>query len=179
MKKSDQLLLAEAYSRVSQKLTPSSKTVCIEESKKKKTVSKDSHGDDNETNDYLANRKKAIENSKKKDKKGLEEAYQQILENKHINKKFAKRYNRVTSELLKADPGSKDYIKLKNERDDLVSILKDHGMTPTDLDKLLTKQEKEEIKHEAEENKEAEENNCTICDGDHNKNNCREVGGVP
>ena len=187
MKKNDQVLLEEVYNTILKNRGQTGNDI-LNEAKKKKTNSEvkdetpDSKTDD--TNDYLANRRKKRQeaiNGKKKDKKGLEEAYQQILESKHINKKFAKRYNRVTAGMLKADPGSKEYIKLKNERDDLVNILKDHGMTPSDLDGLLTKQEKEEVRDEveADDNKTKEENNCNICGGDHNKNNCREVGGLP
>jgi hypothetical protein len=76
-----------------------------------------------------------------KDAKMLVEAYEMVLESKYINKKFARRYNKVTSELLKAEPGSKEYAALKSERDDLVSILKDHGKTPSDLDAFFVKKE--------------------------------------
>ena len=119
--------------------------------------------------------KKDDKKNKKKKKDELEEAYQEILESKHINKKFAKRYSRVTADLLKAEPNSKEYIKLKNERDDLVSILKDHGKTPADLDEFLTKKEVEEVKTEEQtESNEAPEI-CTQCgDGGHRKDNCPE-----
>lgn len=71
------------------------------------------------------------------------QAYQTILEFKHINKKFARRYNKVTAAMLKAQPGSEEYGKLKSEREDLVTILKDHGQTPQDLEAFLVKKEKE------------------------------------
>lgn len=174
MKLTDQALLEKAYKSVIQKHSLnqdsfSYQTELIDEAKKKKLVTavKDENKDGkiNKVDDYLANRKKKREEainkgkskSKKKDEEELREAYQQILENKHINKKFAKRYNRVTSELLRATPGSRQYLKLKNEREDLVSILKDHNMSPADLDELLTTKEKEEIKDEVEKNHAQEE----------------------
>jgi hypothetical protein len=70
-------------------------------------------------------------------------AYETILEFKHINKKFARRYNKVTAAMLKSQPGSEEYGKLKAEREDLVTILKDHGQTPKDLEAFLVKKEKE------------------------------------
>jgi len=70
-------------------------------------------------------------------------AYETILEFKHINKKFARRYNKVTAAMLKAQPGSEEYGNLKSEREDLVTILKDHGQTPKDLEAFLVKKEKE------------------------------------
>jgi hypothetical protein len=71
------------------------------------------------------------------------QAYETILEFKHINKKFARRYNKVTAAMLKAQPGSEEYGALKTEREDLVTILKDHGQTPKDLEAFLQKKEKE------------------------------------
>jgi hypothetical protein len=71
------------------------------------------------------------------------QAYETILEFKHINKKFARRYNKVTAAMLKAQPGSEEYGALKSEREDLVTILKDHGQTPKDLEAFLLKKEKE------------------------------------
>jgi hypothetical protein len=73
----------------------------------------------------------------------MAQAYETILEFKHINKKFARRYNKVTAAMLKAQPGSEEYGKLKSEREDLVTILKDHGQTPKDLEAFLVKKEKE------------------------------------
>jgi hypothetical protein len=70
-------------------------------------------------------------------------AYETILEFKQINRKFARRYNKVTAAMLKAQPGSEEYGKLKTEREDLVAILKDHGQTPKDLEAFLVKKEKE------------------------------------
>jgi hypothetical protein len=91
--------------------------------------------------------KKAASDKKKKSKseeeKDLREAYETILEFKHINKKFARRYNKVTAAMLKSQPGSEEYGKLKAEREDLVTILKDHGQTPKDLEAFLAKKEKE------------------------------------
>jgi hypothetical protein len=73
----------------------------------------------------------------------MADAYQTILEFKQINKRFARRYNKVTAAMLKAEPGSEEYGKLKAEREDLVSILKDHGQTPRDLEAYLVKKEAE------------------------------------
>jgi len=134
MKTNDQILLEEAY-------------LVVNEAKKK-----DLTGDGKvDSEDYLKARDLAIKKaklekegkSKKSDKEELEEAYQQILESKYINKKFARRYNKVTAALLKAEPGSEDYQKLKSERDDLMNILKDHGKSVSDLEELLVKKEKE------------------------------------
>jgi hypothetical protein len=91
--------------------------------------------------------KKAAQDKKKKSvhKENAEmgEAYETILEYKLINKKFARRYNKLTSAMLKAEPGSEEYGKIKTEREDLVSILKDHGMSPRDLEEYLVKKERE------------------------------------
>lgn len=77
-------------------------------------------------------------------------AYDQITEqakractDKIINKKFARRYKAVAAAMLKCEPGSKDYKKYKEEKNDLVEILRDHDMKACDLDDLLTKKEKE------------------------------------
>ena len=134
MKSQDEILLENAYLQV-----------C--EGKKKKDLTGDGKVD---SKDYLAARDAAIKKAqagkkgmKKKDDEALEEAYQQILESKYINKKFARRYNKVTAALLKAEVGSEDYQKLKSERDDLMTILKDHGKSVADLEELLAKKEKE------------------------------------
>lgn len=127
-----------------------------------------------------SNKKK--HDSKKKKGKSLEEAYAEIVEeSKHINKKFARRYNKVTGELLKADPGSKHYTKLKGERDELVKILADHGMTPADLDNMLTKTEKDEVAtteephvNKEEESTETKSEVCTQCGDAHSKDKCPE-----
>lgn len=92
--------------------------------------------------------KKAAADAKKKKSKVEENAemasaYETILEYKLINKKFARRYNKLTSAMLKAEPGSEEYGKIKAEREDLVSILKDHGMSPKDLEEYLVKKERE------------------------------------
>ena len=81
--------------------------------------------------------------SVQKENAEIGQAYETILEFKHINKKFARRYNKVTAAMLKSEPGSEEYGKLKSEREDLVSILKDHGQTPQDLEAFLQKKEKE------------------------------------
>ena len=73
----------------------------------------------------------------------MADAYQTILEFRQINKRFARRYNKVTAAMLKAQPGSEEYGKLKAEREDLVTILKDHGQTPKDLETYLVKKETE------------------------------------
>jgi hypothetical protein len=161
----DTLLLQEAYTNILEK-KDSKKT------SKKPDKDKDGIPDWADKEDNSVKAKKKTSRFSKKDE--LEEAYQEILESKHINKKFARRYNRVTADLLKADPGSKNYMKLKNERDDLISILKDHGKTPADLDELLTKKEIEEIKND-EISDQKQNDLCTQCgDGGHNKNNCPE-----
>lgn len=91
--------------------------------------------------------KKALKDKKKKsmhkENAEMADAYQTILEFKHINKKFARRYNKVTAAMLKSEPGSEEYSKYKAEREDLVSILKDHGRTPSDLEAFLVKKETE------------------------------------
>lgn len=90
--------------------------------------------------------KKAAADKKKsmhKENAEMAQAYETILEFKHINKKFARRYNKVTAAMLKAEPGSEEYGKLKAEREDLVNILKDHGQTPRDLEAFLVKKETE------------------------------------
>ena len=134
MKTNDQILLEEAYQTISEA--------------KKKDLTGDGKVD---SNDYLKAKDLAIKKakakkegkSKKSDEEELQEAYQKILESKYINKKFARRYNKVTAALLKAEVGSEDYQKLKSERDDLMTILKDHGKSVTDLETLLIKKEKE------------------------------------
>jgi hypothetical protein len=134
MKSQDQFLLEEAYRLISES--------------KKKDLTGDGKVD---SNDYLrakdiaikkAKAEKEGKSKKKVDESSLEAAYQKILESKYINKGFARRYNKVTSALLKAEPGSEEYQKLKAERDDLVSILKDHGKTPAEIQDLLVKKEK-------------------------------------
>lgn len=137
MKSQDQLLLEQAYLQINEA--------------KKKDLTGDGKVD---SQDYLKAKDLAIKKAKaekegksskkKDDKKELEEAYQKILESKYINKGFARRYNKVTAALLKAEPGSEEYQKLKAERDDLVTILKDHGKTPAEIQDLLAKKPKEE-----------------------------------
>jgi len=117
-----------------------------------------------------------------KDVTTLTEAYQQIIEeSKHFNKKFIRRYNRVTAELLKAEIGSKEYIKLKNERDDLVNILKDHGMSPADLDKMSASTKKQDTEESVDDVTEKTEppvktSVCTTCGSDHDCTSCPEIG---
>lgn len=136
MKSQDQILLEQAYLQINEG--------------KKKDLTGDGKVD---SNDYLKAKDLAIKKAKaekegnskkKKDQDALEEAYQKIIESKYINKGFARRYNKVTAALLKAEPGSEEYQKLKTERDDLVSILKDHGKTPAEIQDLLAKKPKEE-----------------------------------
>jgi uncharacterized protein YPO0396 len=151
MRKHDQISLQEAYNKIVTSCTQKNETQNIE------------------------NVKKIAPNQKT----SLTEIYEQVLEeSKHINKKFARRYNRVTADLLKAAPGSKEYTKLKNERDDLVNILKDHGMTPADLDNLPSKQNNNgnEDTQEKSTTVEEEEVVCTTCGSDHNCKNCPEIG---
>lgn len=100
-------------------------------------------GKTDSTDKYLAKRREAIKKSMHKENAEMAQAYETILEFKHINKKFARRYNKVTAAMLKAQPGSEEYGALKSEREDLVSILKDHGQTPQDLEAFLVKKEKE------------------------------------
>jgi DNA-binding transcriptional MerR regulator len=137
----DRQLLSEAYNTILEKKKNSKE--------KKKDINKD--GKIDKSDDYLANRRKVIaqaiakKEGKKEDKKNfkdtLKEAYETLFESNFLNKKFARRYNKITSALLKAEPGSKEYNQLKIERDELVNILKDHGMTAKDLEKLLAKKE--------------------------------------
>ena len=89
--------------------------------------------------------KKMVAGKKKsmhKENAEMADAYETILEFKHINKKFARRYNKVTAAMLKAQPGSEEYGALKSEREDLVAILRDHDQTPKDLEAFLIKKEK-------------------------------------
>jgi hypothetical protein len=87
----------------------------------------------------IAGKKKSVH----KENAEMANAYETILEFRQINKRFARRYNKVTAAMLKAEPGSEEYGKLKTEREDLVSILKDHGQTPRDLEAFLAKKESE------------------------------------
>ena len=114
----------------------------VEEAKKAKPdyIDIDKDGDKKES------MKKAAADKKKsmhKENAEMADAYQTILEFRQINKRFARRYNKVTAAMLKAQPGSEEYGKLKAEREDLVSILKDHGQTPKDLEAYLAKKETE------------------------------------
>lgn len=84
------------------------------------------------------NKKKSVH----KENAEMGQAYETILEFKQINKKFARRYNKVTAAMLKAQPGSEEYGALKTEREDLVAILRDHDQTPKDLEAFLVKKEK-------------------------------------
>ena len=88
--------------------------------------------------------KKMVAGKKKsmhKENAEMGQAYETILEFKQINKKFARRYNKVTAAMLKAQPGSEEYGALKTEREDLVAILRDHDQTPKDLEAFLVKKE--------------------------------------
>jgi hypothetical protein len=149
--------LQEAYNVILEKKKDSKDK---KEDKNSKDINKDGKVD--KTDSYLANRRKtiALAIAKKEGKKeevkenkktfdeNLQETYQSLFESKFLNKKFARRYNKITSALLKAEVGSKEYTQLKNERDDLVSILKDHGMSVKDLEALLDKKEVSEPKEE-------------------------------
>jgi hypothetical protein len=113
----------------------------------------------------------------------LKEAYEQILEasatDKVVNKKLARRYYKVVRSLLKCEHGSKDYQKLKDEKEDIVKIVSDHGKSIADLDELLTKKEKEEVAGESGEDNKVNANVCTICGGDHETSSCPEEGNTP
>ena len=140
----DRHCLSEAYNTILEKKKKSED----EKSEDEKDVNKDGKVD--KTDSYLANRRKAISlaiakktktnENKKNFEETLKETYMTLFENKFLNKKFIRRYNKITASLLKAEPGSKIYTQLKNERDDLVNILKDHGMTVKDLEALLNKE---------------------------------------
>ncbi len=116
----------------------------VDEAKK---AAKPDYIDIDKDGDKKESMKKAAHDKKKKSihKENAEmgQAYETILEYKLINKKFARRYNKLTSAMLKAEPGSEEYGKIKSEREDLVSILKDHGMSPRDLEEYLVKKERE------------------------------------
>lgn len=115
----------------------------VEEAKSAKPdyIDLDKDGDKEETMKKAAADKK--KKSMHKENAEMASAYETILEYKLINKKFARRYNKLTSAMLKAEPGSEEYGKIKAEREDLVSILKDHGMSPRDLEEYLVKKERE------------------------------------
>lgn len=116
----------------------------VDEAKK---AAKPDYIDIDKDGDKKESMKKAAQDKKKKsmhkENAEMAEAYETILEYKLINKKFARRYNKLTSAMLKAEPGSEEYGKIKSEREDLVSILKDHGMSPRDLEEYLVKKERE------------------------------------
>ena len=151
--------LAEAYQKVLEgnMHCKSAKEGCdcdkCEECKENQTVdeakkaAKPDYIDIDKDGDKEESMKKAAHDKKKKsmhkENAEMASAYETILEFKHINKKFARRYNKVTAAMLKAQPGSEEYGKLKSEREDLVTILKDHGQTPQDLEAFLVKKEKE------------------------------------
>jgi hypothetical protein len=157
----DAALLAEAYKKVLEESTHckyanDKKNPCdcngCKECKDNQTVeeaknAKPDYIDIDKDGDKKESMKKAAADKKKKsihkENAEMASAYETILEFKHINKKFARRYNKVTAAMLKAQPGSEEYGKLKSEREDLVSILKDHGQTPKDLEAFLAKKESE------------------------------------
>jgi hypothetical protein len=155
----DAELLAEAYQKVLKEAMhcKAAKDGCdcdkcdecednqtVDEAKK---VAKPDYIDIDKDGDKEEPMKKAASDKKKKsmhkENAEMASAYETILEFKHINKKFARRYNKVTAAMLKSQPGSEEYGKLKSEREDLVTILKDHGQTPKDLEAFLVKKEKE------------------------------------
>lgn len=154
--------LAEAYLKILEKAKPceaAKKDHCDcdgcpdckknQKLEEKKTAKKPDYIDLDDDGDTDESMKKAAADAKKPKRSKIEDslelgkAYETILEFKHINKKFARRYNKVTAAMLKAQPGSEEYGKLKSEREDLVTILKDHGQTPKDLEAFLVKKEKE------------------------------------
>lgn len=155
----DAEFLAEAYQKVLEgnMHCKAAKDGCdcdkCEECKENQTVdeakkaAKPDYIDIDKDGDKEESMKKAAHDKKKKsmhkENAEMASAYETILEFKHINKKFARRYNKVTAAMLKAQPGSEEYGKLKSEREDLVTILKDHGQTPQDLEAFLQKKEKE------------------------------------
>jgi hypothetical protein len=118
-----------------------------------------------------------------KESEEIADAYQQILEasatDKVVNKKLARRYYKVVRALLKCEHGSKDYQKLKDEKEDIVKIVSDHGKSIADLDELLTKKEKEEVAGESGEDNKVNATACTSCGGDHTTSSCQDDGGTP
>jgi hypothetical protein len=169
--KKDVDLIAEAYQRIlnekvhceaAEKGCECSK---CEECEKNQTVdeaknSKPDYLDIDKDGDKKESMKKAVGDKKKKsfhkESSEMAQAYETILEYKLINKKFARRYNKLTSAMLKSQPGSEEYGKIKSEREDLVSILKDHGMSPKDLEEYLVKKERENPLPEAPEQNNSE-----------------------
>ena len=151
-------LIAEAYQKVLEgtERCKYAKEGCdcdkCDECKDNQTVdeaksSKPDYIDIDKDGDKKESMKKAVSDKKKKsfhkENAEMADAYETILEFKQINKRFARRYNKVTAAMLKAQPGSEEYGKLKAEREDLVTILKDHGQTPKDLEAYLVKKETE------------------------------------
>jgi len=139
--KKDVDFLAEAYQRV------------IEAKKAKPDyLDVDKDGDKKES------MKKALKDGKKKTRSKVEEelanAYQSILEasatDKVINKKLARDYYKAVKAMRKCEHGSKDYTKFKSQKEDIMTLVKDHGKTIADLDAFLTKKEKEEAVAPAE-----------------------------
>ncbi len=130
----DTSLLADAYQRVI-----GVKNEIVSEAKKNKKPEFLYKDKEEETSEKKGSGKKSVH----KENTEMAGAYETILEFRQINKKFARRYNKVTAAMLKAQPGSEEYGNLKTEREDLVTILKDHGQTPKDLEAFLVKKEKE------------------------------------
>lgn len=157
----DAELLAEAYQKVLEEAMncKAAKNGCdcdkcddckdnqtVDEAKKAKKPDDDGDGVPDWADKHPGKDDHAEKSKKKsmhKENAEMANAYETILEFKHINKKFARRYNKVTAAMLKAQPGSEEYGKLKAEREDLVSVLKDHGQTPKDLEAFLVKKEKD------------------------------------
>jgi hypothetical protein len=151
----DAELLAEAYLKVLEEKShcAAAKDGCdcdkCEECEENQTVAEAKKGkkpeflykdkDESKDEDKKDSKKKSVH----KENAEMAGAYETILEFRQINKKFARRYNKVTAAMLKAQPGSEEYGALKTEREDLVTILKDHGQTPKDLEAFLVKKEKE------------------------------------
>jgi len=107
----DRQCLSEAYNTIFEKKKNSKEEL--------KDINKDGKVDKSDS--YLANRRKAIANAiatkkgenKKNFKDTLDEAYRTLFESNFLNKKFARRYNKITSALLKAEPGSKNITNSK------------------------------------------------------------------
>jgi len=149
----DAELLAEAYLKVleEKKHCKAAKDGCdcdkCEECEENQTVAEAKKAKPDYLDVDKDGDKKALADKKKKsvhkENAEMAGAYETILEFRQINKRFARRYNKVTAAMLKAQPGSEEYGALKTEREDLVTILKDHGQTPKDLEAFLVKKEKE------------------------------------
>ena len=165
-------LIAEAYSRILEKKASNKKPDKdgdgIPDYAEKKS-GKDDNASENKkgklTQAENRERFKKMVAGKKKTKTKVEEelanAYQSILEasatDKVINKKLARDYYKAVKAMRKCEHGSKDYTKFKSQKEDIMTLVKDHGKTIADLDAFLTKKEKEEAVAPAEGTEMAEE----------------------